>query len=251
MYTQAVSMKVTQEQFDRDLKQPLIELGYKLINPSIFNERDTLANNYLGNLGIVINIKNRDKERYNRYFIKKYNPDLFLSVCAMSDVPNGIVGEYIKYNGEIRKVLKGTSGNLFQKPTLQELINHFSNDKIRIGRYDCTIEQNQNGFYLNAALCLNHHIFTQFGISSQDLNNRYNLSLGGTFPYFKSLKKLKRCIKWLKSHEVNEIKVNEPTFVFDQAEFKTPLQKLYEKIETSPEEIYNKTFLLTLLKKLC
>jgi hypothetical protein len=123
-------------------------------------------------------------------------------------------------------------------------------DKIRIGKYDCTIEQNQNGYYLNGDLCLNNHIFTQFGISRQDFNNRYNLSLGGTFPEFKSLKKLKRCIKWLKSHEVNKIKVNEPTFVFGQAEFKTPIQKLIETIETSPEEIYNKTYLLTLLKSL-
>ena len=240
MYTQAVSMKCTQEQFESDLKQPLIELGYKIK----IDNYTILTNNPEGCLGIISTVHHTMKKCYNRHYIKKYNPELFLAICAMTDVPNGIVGETVK-------ALKGSNNKVIEKPTLQELINHFSNDKIRIGRYDCTIEQNEKGYYLNGALCLGIDIFNQFGISKQDLINRYNLTGLGVFPYFKSVKKLKRCIKWLKSHEVNEIKVNDPTFVFDQAEFKTPIQKLIETIENSPEEVYNKTYLLTLLKSLC
>lgn len=110
-FTQPVSMQCSQEQFERDLKEPLEKLGYDLREVDFPNEEGTLiATNYSNHKG-VSNISSSNKEVNGRHFIDHYNPQLFLSLASMSDEPNGIEKECKEQESTIENML-GNLNNL-------------------------------------------------------------------------------------------------------------------------------------------
>jgi len=72
----AVSMACTQEQYEQDLRKPLLVMGYKESQFDRFKDFPFLINNIGGEIGYLSN--SRDKDKYNRYFIDHYNPELYL-----------------------------------------------------------------------------------------------------------------------------------------------------------------------------
>ena len=163
-FIQPVSMVVTKEQYKRDLKQHLLEMGYKEVRE--WNEYDIypiITNNEGDRLGKLGRVKEDRAEHYNRYFIDHYNPKLFLAIAAMTNEKFGIKGEWWKcvfedaenFNfGELYISIKPLNelnalidkhrvengyyfNNIekFTKATLQELINEFS-----IQKSNCTTD---------------------------------------------------------------------------------------------------------------
>lgn len=148
-----VSMQVTEEQYNQDLKKPLEEMGYKEVTVShIKNNRDCLCTNVneINNYAEFLN--HAYKHRLKRYAIEEYNPELFLALAAMTEGIEPIVGEYIigtkdskrcaSKKGVIYKVLQldtttsevyrigpnkldVTSTVYSRKATKEEIINHF------------------------------------------------------------------------------------------------------------------------------
>ena len=93
-FTQPVSMQVTKEQYEKDLREPLLRMGYLEHALGEWMTASILVTNY-GNTGFYIsNTINEYKKRHNRYFIPEYNPKLFLVIAAMSNVKYGIYGEW-------------------------------------------------------------------------------------------------------------------------------------------------------------
>ena len=94
-FTCPVSMKIpTQEQYERDLKRPLLEMGYKEGNVHSFERLPYLCTNVNRENLYYSNLREEDKLNHNRYFIDHYNPELFLALAAMTDAEYGIRGEY-------------------------------------------------------------------------------------------------------------------------------------------------------------
>ena len=139
MFIQAVSMYCNKEQYEADLRQPLLDMGY--------NECDTdgwwelcpvITNNYGGRFGHVTNIGNSYINKYNRYFINHYNPKLFLALAAMRKTefsPDGRYfsvgkGEWImnaEFNIQQENVLNCfQSIELWKKITKEEIIKKFT-----------------------------------------------------------------------------------------------------------------------------
>lgn len=150
-----VSMKVTKEQYERDLEVPLEELGYCFVDED--DDWDTFSiivnnlSNTLGHLSYV----SEGKTRYNRYFIDHYNPELFLALAAMNNSEKAVVGEYrvvydklvkvesINYKGwfwgkDLPTPYYGNgygdedhknhfSPKYFEKATKEEILNYFNN----------------------------------------------------------------------------------------------------------------------------
>jgi len=94
-----VSMIVTEEQYLRDLKEPLKKLGYDI---AVENDRGDLLLFTNGNgthsYG-CLNSLTAVKRANNRFFIKHYNPKLFLALAAMTEGEDWIVGEYVYFKG--------------------------------------------------------------------------------------------------------------------------------------------------------
>jgi hypothetical protein len=148
-------MKVTQQQFENDLKPLLIQMGKH--DNTWFGRGDHPY--------VTVNDKNKRINtyavvEYNDYYIDHYNPELFLALAAMTDSEEGNVGEYWKFidphyggdnftRGKIYKQHKSTidayealidnkdncnglhhseGGNksCFTKATKEEIIAHFS-----------------------------------------------------------------------------------------------------------------------------
>lgn len=86
-----VSMRVTQEQFERDLRKPLEELGAKFCCIAGFTSYPILASNSSGESGIIENFLECDKLNFNRHFIEAYDPEQFIAICKLE--VNMIVGE--------------------------------------------------------------------------------------------------------------------------------------------------------------
>jgi hypothetical protein len=55
MFTQPVSMKVTEKQFEKDLKQPLINLEYRVVAIDEFSEIPWIVTNVANNRDEVSN----------------------------------------------------------------------------------------------------------------------------------------------------------------------------------------------------
>lgn len=134
-FTQPVAMAIpTKEDFERDLKEQLIKLGYKIVELEDFKKLHILITNYKSN-DLVTN-----SSEYCGYkshcFIDHYNPQLFLALASMSDEVNGIVGEWfnqniafldVSYDLMQKKDNHQNFVNTFtRKATKEELINHFS-----------------------------------------------------------------------------------------------------------------------------
>lgn len=133
-FTQPVSMQCSQEQFERDLKEPLEKLGYKQKSPLILDGEDYLTTNYAYNNDYFTFLKHNFIKDNGRHFINHYNPQLFIALASMSNEPNGIVGEWFRsamYCDSLLKMKRDNSqsfksSNGWRKPTKEELIAHFT-----------------------------------------------------------------------------------------------------------------------------
>ena len=144
-FLQPVSMSLNYDDFIADnLKQDLINLGYKFQDFNA-NER-VLFTNYGTNSNIISSGYDSHKTANDRYYINKYNPQLFLAIAAMTEGEEWIIGEYLVYiheNDVIFKVKElkyadwklGRAANsvtnrtLYRKATLNELVGYFSMKK--------------------------------------------------------------------------------------------------------------------------
>lgn len=93
-FTQPVSMQVTKEQYEKDLREPLLRMGYLEQTISEWMSAPILVTNYDNKGFYISNTLNEYKKRHNRYFVPKYNPKLFLAIAAMSKEKYGIYGEW-------------------------------------------------------------------------------------------------------------------------------------------------------------
>lgn len=105
-----VSMAVTQDQFDNDLKEPLEKIGYKYGGETPFK------------LNKIISV---DTGYYDSTCVAHVNwvesPQLFLALAAMSDKPEGIPGEWwkcmVKDSGDYY-------GHLYMATSVNKYINY-------------------------------------------------------------------------------------------------------------------------------
>ncbi len=138
MFTQPVSMKCTQEQYERDLKEPLLEMGYKERDLTQWNKHRYLVTNYTGFEHRISNVDYVDCKRNGRYFIDHYNPELFLALAAMTEIREARCGDFVGIGGKGEWIV--SSNNKFEKlhkkmfiyydwrkATKEELINKFTN----------------------------------------------------------------------------------------------------------------------------
>jgi len=136
-----VSMEVTKEQYRKDLKKPLKDLGYNIGvegNGGLLFTNGNSEPSY-GYLNSRLELKSKN----NRHFINHYNPELFLALAAMTKRDMPVVEEYViakKGGYPVRKVTKVmTDGDIYhsssdasyskdyyRKATKEELIKHFS-----------------------------------------------------------------------------------------------------------------------------
>ena len=94
-FIQGVGMKCTQEQYEKDLKGKLLDMGYVENRlDEKFNGYNYIVNNITNRLGNVSNLNNFEVAANGRDVIEEYNPELFLALAAMTDKPNGIKGEW-------------------------------------------------------------------------------------------------------------------------------------------------------------
>ena len=91
-----VSMKVTEKQYIEDLEVPLIEMGYDLRLAYEFDKYPFLYCNYFhkgeARAGTEVYID-------TSISIDDYNPKLYLALAAMTNVEEGVKGEYWKFTG--------------------------------------------------------------------------------------------------------------------------------------------------------
>lgn len=126
-----VAMEVTQEQYDRDLKQPLLDLGYVEKKEYRFTRENfsILQTNSDKGYSLFVNSHNEQP-----YYIPTYNPELFLALAGMTegDIISQKEWTYYRetcYNG----ILLGSS--YFPKATKEQLINHFSKEVMEKKKY--------------------------------------------------------------------------------------------------------------------
>ena len=151
-FTQPVSMQVTKEQYERDLKEPLIALEY---NPesSMAPKGDgleTVATNFYEKDSDIGYIFDSRAHNYGRHFIDHYNPELFLALAAMSEGDYQL-GEIITYSNDyLYKIVDtnkwvlehlSTTGQknayntdpnkieYFSRPSKERIIEHFTKNK--------------------------------------------------------------------------------------------------------------------------
>ena len=93
----AVSVACTQKQYKRDLRKPLLDMGYKACQFDRFKDFPILVNNLDGEMGSLSNMLPSFKEEHDRYFIDHYNPELYLALAAMTNEKYGIKGEWWVY----------------------------------------------------------------------------------------------------------------------------------------------------------
>ena len=195
-FIQPVSMRVTQEQYERDLREPLLAMGYKETLITSFSHTPILANNYGNNNGMLSNTCEEAAKIENRHFIPDYNPEYFLAVAAMTNEELGIIGEWWKcikngtmrpsnniayysnklYKSEQKKCITNIYGNkyhmwdkstpmfeYFTKATLADLINHF---ECKIDNNKETMELTQQEKDILAKLITkdNEAIFEKLGV---------------------------------------------------------------------------------------
>lgn len=156
MFIQPVSMNVTAEQYQEDLRKRLLEMGYKEVTLSVFDTHPTLVTNYTKNNQLFSNLSEERAKDNNRYFIDHYNPELFLAIAAMTEYTTGGIGQWwmcteetISFKkGKLYKQIRqsifdsfclidekkdrnGLGENLryFRKATLGEIVNHFTKQK--------------------------------------------------------------------------------------------------------------------------
>ena len=149
-FKQAVTMEVTQKQYENDLKIPLEKLGYNCDKCINFNKYPILYANYSSYFDNEMASGLKSNIDYNNgSFLDSYNPELFLALAAITEGDEWVKGEYLieleatGKSGFIFKVkeLSGCNGDMgyasnryfnkyYRKATKEELIKHFSNNKV-------------------------------------------------------------------------------------------------------------------------
>lgn len=153
-----VSMKCTQEQFKKDLRDELVKIGY--ISSYLFSNPNPNIPAFLcTNVNKIHNYfttyySKQYNNSNNRYYIDHYNPKLFLALAGATDNPNGNYGEYFKFKisvldcfkkDDLYKFIEKKNNyycftdnyysitesrcpqKYFIKPTKEEIINQFTN----------------------------------------------------------------------------------------------------------------------------
>jgi len=89
-------MRVSEEQCERDIEDYLESLGYATANlyQNKYKEYNLLVTRIQENECYAKNIHVSHAETKLHYFIKEYNPALFLAIAAMTEGNDFIVGEY-------------------------------------------------------------------------------------------------------------------------------------------------------------
>lgn len=94
-----VSMRVTKKQYNKDLKKPLLDLGYnvtKISNTVNPNESNILNNStHIDKVDGYLVFFEKGKCTRGNHYIDHYNPKLFLALCAMREGEDYSVGEYV------------------------------------------------------------------------------------------------------------------------------------------------------------
>ena len=127
-FIQPVSMRVTKKQYMRDLREPLLAMGYEEILISDFGLCPILTNNYGNNMGLVSNTDDDTIKLHSRHYIPDYNPEYFLAVAAMTSEKYGIVGEWWKCVEDV--VMRHSNNITYYKDKLykSELENCITNE---------------------------------------------------------------------------------------------------------------------------
>ena len=134
-----IAMKCTQEQYDRDLKQPLKDLGYVELDMDRDNGRCNLLSTGWRDCNQIGYI---EEKLSSDYLIPTYNPKLYISLAGMTEGEDWIVGEWLvyEYNGELFEVKgfeyadyqRGQASTkfkgLYRKATKEELIEYFTEE---------------------------------------------------------------------------------------------------------------------------
>lgn len=151
-----VSMPCRPEQFEEDLRTPLEELGYKIRGlswaaPTLY----FIVNNVGTDMGYVSNISGDNCLSHDRYYIKEYNPELFLALAAMTDDNERVFGEYFtlvdnnmfigegklykKFDGYIScdgiikiNITEENFKEFLRKATKEEIINNFKQTSMNV-----------------------------------------------------------------------------------------------------------------------
>ena len=139
-FIQPVSMRVTKEQYERELREPLLKMGYEENMIKKWEDIPILVTNLGSTRRHLSNTTESLKTKHHRYFITDYNPELFLAIAAMTDNESPIIGEWLVCIDEMAYIISGykigefvKNGNpnitlaLFRRATIQELIEKFTN----------------------------------------------------------------------------------------------------------------------------
>lgn len=154
-FIQPVSMYVTKEQYEKDLRVSLLMLGYEEVNITKWHTDSIVVTNLAGNMGVMSNTLLNGNRYYNRYFIDHYNPLLFLAIAAMTKGESPIAGEWLVcinehnlYDYKIGDLVLNKNPYLtlalYRRATLQELINKFTNQNTMKQLDEKTLEELKN-----------------------------------------------------------------------------------------------------------
>jgi len=181
-----VSMEVTKEQYENDLKEQLKELGYD--SEYYCGDDHSPLYTYL-----ITRFANKNKSvGFNQkelgHFIDYYNPKLFLALAGMTEGDTPIVGEWLRQNSfrfQVKSVcadwnckdtgavdINNPTGNgQYFKLTKEELINHFAKASTPKLSKPTPVEEWSVGTYF---------LITEEGFQGADQNLKHPLSPKGT-----------------------------------------------------------------------
>jgi hypothetical protein len=128
-FTCPVSMEVTEEQYEKDLKPILEKYGYLIKYMWSFKDFPILGTNYRNTSHQVSNVTVEDKQYNKRYFIDHYNPKLFLALAALNETDDYMCWFKDTNDGDVEQlpIHNPCSGNaVWHKMTKEELIEEFS-----------------------------------------------------------------------------------------------------------------------------
>ena len=91
VFSNAVSMKVSKNQFESDLMNQLVSLGYELKIVSEDDEWLVLATNWNGVNNVAAFVDHLNKSNHFRHFIEEYNPELFLKEASKTMLKSKLI----------------------------------------------------------------------------------------------------------------------------------------------------------------
>ena len=149
-------MKCTQKQYEEQLRNELLKMGYIESCLAYSLKTSYITNNFRGQLGTITNLIQNDVKNYGRTYLDSFNPELFLALASMTNNPEGNYGEYWVAKKKFGDFTKGrlykqinkinnceafinnrgkydgdwpNNLTLFRKATKEEIINKFQSEK--------------------------------------------------------------------------------------------------------------------------